>query len=298
MAKKSKWFRVAFEGQTASDGRKVSAQELNDCVSTFNADTYAAPINVDHTRPIIPGGPLDMKGRILALSAKPNDVIKIGTGKDAIDRKGVGLYAEVEPYDGLIALNAIKQKRYPSVEITPNFGGTGKAGLIGLALTDSPAVLGVDMMEFSTQAPAVLNARKQHDDNFFTATVESVELEFEEDATPNAPEASAFTAIANFFNGLTGKPKAETVETPAQPTVSDPKGSEVADPGLAAFGAQMAAFTTTVADSLKSLADGQKASDKAFADFKAKLEAEPDPKHLNRRRPLATGESGNAKADY
>ena len=48
------------------------------------------------------------------------------------------------------------QKVHLSVEIDPNFAGSGKAYLVGMGVTDSPASLGVGIMKFSA------NERKQH----------------------------------------------------------------------------------------------------------------------------------------
>ncbi len=281
MAKKSKVFRICFEGQTASDGRKVSAKELRECVETFNPETYTAPVNVEHTRPIVPGGPLDMKGRVLALSIKENDTIKIGTGEKAIDRKGVGLYAEVEAYDGLIQLNAIKQKRHPSAEIAPNFGGTNKFGLIGVALTDSPAVLGVHLMEFSTKHPDVLNARKQHSDNFFTATVDSIDLELIHQADVSTEQAGAFAAITKFFSAII-PPKADTKTedtTPANPAENGGEGNLA----LASIAQGMVALTALLESSVKSLSDANKANADALETLKTTLEAEPDTRRFKQR---------------
>lgn len=281
MAKKSKVFRICFEGQTASDGRKVSAKELRECAETFNPATYTAPVNVEHTRPIVPGGPLDMKGRVLALSIKENDTIKIGTGEKAIDRKGVGLYAEIEAYDGLIQLNAIKQKRHPSAEIAPNFGGTDKFGLIGVALTDSPAVLGVDLMEFSTKHPDVLNARKQHSDNFFTATVDSVELELVDQTDPGSSEAGAFAAITKFFTAMVPpKPEAKTEDTPpAKPAENGGEGNVA----LASIAQGIVALTKLLESSVKSLTDANKANADALATLKTELEEAPDTRRFKAR---------------
>ncbi len=295
MAKKSKWFRVAFEGQTASDGRIVTAKELNECAQTFNADTHAAPVNIEHYRPIIPGGPLDMKGRVLALSAKADDAIEIGTGADAIKRKGVGLYAEIEPYDGLLELVAAKQKRYPSVEITPDFGGTGKFGMIGLALTDSPAVLGVEMMQFSTKAPAILNARKQNDANFLTATIESVELEIEDvaDPAPMCEEAKAFASIRKFFDSLSGKTPEPKVEEPKKQDEPSAKSGETGG-DVAKFAAELAPVLGAIEKSLAALSGAQAKTTADFSALSKKLEEEPDTRTFRRRDPVSGGPSKGA----
>lgn len=44
------------------------------------------------------------------------------------------------------------QKVYTSMEIRPNFSNTGKCYLIGLAVTDDPASLGTEYLEFCSRA--------------------------------------------------------------------------------------------------------------------------------------------------
>jgi hypothetical protein len=294
MAKKSKWFRVALEGAT-TDGREITRTDIVDMAKTYNRETYGARVNLEHFRGITAGSPFDMLGNVLNLKAQ-EDEIQIG-GKS---EKRMALYAEIEPLDTLIALNKSGQKIYTSVEIQTDFAKTGKSGLVGLAVTDSPASLGTEVLKFAAKHPlsSPFSARKLNPGNLFTEAL-ATEMEFEDVAAAPATEASAFASIANFFNSLNGKAKTETVEAQNNPAVlTQEKDSEGGDPAIAVFAAQMAAFTSTVATSLKALADGQKAADAAVAALVTRLEAEPDPKHLNRRRPLATGEDGNAKADY
>src|SRR5690606_38778722 len=82
------------------------------------------------------------------------------------------------PNDSLLALNKKGQKIYSSMEIQPKFSDTGKAYLVGLALTDSPASLGTEALEFSAQH-GTFTSRKQDKDNLFSAA-EEAELEFDE----------------------------------------------------------------------------------------------------------------------
>ncbi|EQB9728523.1 GPO family capsid scaffolding protein, partial [Yersinia enterocolitica] len=94
------------------------------------------------------------------------------------------LFAQISPTDDLVQMNKALQKIYTSMEIRPNFANTGKAYLVGLAVTDDPASLGTEMLEFSAKAKrSPLAARKSHPDNFFSAAVE-VQLEFEDVAEP------------------------------------------------------------------------------------------------------------------
>lgn len=44
------------------------------------------------------------------------------------------------------------QKVYTSMEIRPNFANSGKCYLVGLAVTDDPASLGTEYLEFCSRA--------------------------------------------------------------------------------------------------------------------------------------------------
>jgi hypothetical protein len=44
------------------------------------------------------------------------------------------------------------QKVYTSMEIQPNFANSGKCYLVGLAVTDDPASLGTEYLEFCSRA--------------------------------------------------------------------------------------------------------------------------------------------------
>ncbi|SUB20748.1 Phage capsid scaffolding protein (GPO) serine peptidase [Pasteurella bettyae] len=90
------------------------------------------------------------------------------------------LLAQIDPTDELIALNKNRQKIYTSIECDPNFADTGEAYLVGLAVTDSPASLGTDILAFSAGAKVNPFAdRKEKPENLFTASIETT-LEFDE----------------------------------------------------------------------------------------------------------------------
>ncbi|MFO5718698.1 GPO family capsid scaffolding protein, partial [Klebsiella pneumoniae] len=72
------------------------------------------------------------------------------------------LYGVINPTPDLIELNKKRQKVYTSVEIDPSFSDTGEAYLVGLAVTDNPASLGTEMLQFSANAQSSpLSERKQ-----------------------------------------------------------------------------------------------------------------------------------------
>ena len=78
-------------------------------------------------------------------------------------------------------VNKLKQKIFTSIEVREKFADTGKAYLMGLGITDTPASLGTEMLAFSAQHPdaSPLKSRKQSPDNLFTVA-EETELVFEE----------------------------------------------------------------------------------------------------------------------
>ena len=77
-------------------------------------------------------------------------------------------------------MNKASQKIYTSMEIQPNFANTGKSYLVGLAVTDDPASLGTEMLEFSAKAKhSPLATRKSSPENLFSVATE-VTLEFED----------------------------------------------------------------------------------------------------------------------
>lgn len=174
---KSKWFRVAVEGAT-TDGRQIQRDWIEQMADQYNPDTYGARVNVEHIKTFMPRGDFGAYGDVLALKAEEVEV----NGS-----KKLALFAQIEPTPELIALNKDKQKIYTSIEVNPKFADTGKAYLMGLAVTDSPASLGTEALQFSAQHGTLAN-RKQHEDNLFTAA-EPVELEFAEE------QASAFAEL-------------------------------------------------------------------------------------------------------
>jgi len=133
----SSWKRVAISGPTA-DGREIKPQELRDCAETYKPSTYTAVIWVEHQR--CNGA----HGTVFAARLVDNDS-SFGKGQ-------VALEVQMKPNSRLLKLNSDGEKLFSSVEITPNFAGSGKAYMTGLAVTDEPASLGTQELYFSRQA--------------------------------------------------------------------------------------------------------------------------------------------------
>mgnify|MGYP001606087838 CR=1 FL=1 len=187
---KSKWFRIAVAGDT-TDGREIQADWILQMAQNYNPDTYGARINIEHFRSMYPDSVFGAYGDVLAL--KTEKVTIDGEEKDA-------LFAQIEPTQSLIELNKKKQKVYTSIEIDENFANKGSAYLIGLAVTDSPASLGTEMLQFAAGAKVNPFAdKKQRPENLFTAAQE-VALEFEEIKEPQSYSAGLLDKVKKLFS--------------------------------------------------------------------------------------------------
>ncbi|MFJ5349829.1 GPO family capsid scaffolding protein [Pectobacterium parvum] len=179
MAKKvSKWFRVGVEGDTC-DGRIIDANDIQNMADTFDPRVYGCRINLEHLKGLLPDSPFRRYGDVVELKKEKIDDDSAISGK-------LALFAKITPTDELVAMNKASQKIYTSMEIQPNFANTGKAYLVGLAVTDDPASLGTEMLEFSAKAKHnPLATRKSSPENLFSVATE-VTLEFEDlpDAEP------------------------------------------------------------------------------------------------------------------
>lgn len=176
---RSKWTRIAVEGAT-TDGRTIERSWIADMAAQYSQNTYGARINCEHIKGYWPGGEFGAYGDVVALKSEEVDIAGI---------KKLALFAQLEPNEALLALNKKGQKVYTSIEVQPKFADSGKAYLVGLAITDTPASLGTEALSFSAKH-GTLAGRKQDKDNLFSAA-EEAELEFEE----VTDQPSAFAAI-------------------------------------------------------------------------------------------------------
>jgi hypothetical protein len=274
---KSKFFRVAVVGFTASDGRKIEESWIKDIVSTFNAETYPVRISCEHIRGFSPEPPFNCYGSVTAVKSQVDDIVIDGTTE-----KRLALYAQIEPNEQLIAINKRDQKKYTSIEVTEDFSGTGKAALVGLAVTDNPASLGTEALNFSALKP-MFDARKQNPKNLFTAAIEA-DIVLEQAGTDGAGVADAikagFASLATMFSRSDQeKPKEEPKPKAANDNAFD----------VAAFST---ALGEQVAAAVKPATDGLTALQAEFATLKTKLESTEQPQGFSRQ--LATGGGGNA----
>ncbi|MEQ5834236.1 GPO family capsid scaffolding protein [Marinobacter sp. NFXS9] len=184
-----KWFRVATEGAT-TDGRAISRAWIEQMAANFDPAKYGARVWLEHMRGMLADGPFKALGDVHGLRAEEN-----ADGK-------MELHAQIEPTKDLIAMNKDRQKIYTSIEVDPEFSDTGEAYLVGLAVTDSPASLGTEMLQFSSQATHnPLSDRKQRPENLFSAAMEA-EFDFTEDGgdQPGSDEPSLFNKVKALFS--------------------------------------------------------------------------------------------------
>src|SRR5690606_33204662 len=106
-----------------------------------------------------------------------------------------------DPTPDLVQMTKARQKIYTSVEVDPDFAGTGEANLVGLAVTDSPASLGTEMLQFSAQQgdKSPLAARKQSPHNVFTAAIETA-LDFSDAEPEQDDKPSLLDSIKQLFS--------------------------------------------------------------------------------------------------
>jgi hypothetical protein len=142
MAQKSKFFRVAVEGAT-TDGRKIDRAQIEQMAKNFNPAKYGARIWLEHFRGIYPDSSFRAYGDVTAVKAEEVEID---------GQKKMALFAQIEPLPDLVAMtNKAKQKIYTSIEMDPQFAGTGEAYLVGLGVTDTPASLGTEILAFASQ---------------------------------------------------------------------------------------------------------------------------------------------------
>lgn len=168
--KPRKKFRVAVSGNTV-DGREIQPQHLRDAAANYNLSVYAARVNIEHFLSPYPGSDFGAMGDVTALSTEDITEGPLA-GRTA-------LYAEIDPSDRMVQMTDKGQKVYSSIELAPQFALNGKAYVVGLAMTDTPASLGTDRLKFAAQQRASVMAfnNQQGDPPMFTEAIEAEVIE-------------------------------------------------------------------------------------------------------------------------
>lgn len=145
----TKFVRVAKSGDTI-DGRKIDPAHIDQMAASYNPATYGARIWMEHLRSYLPSGDFRAYGDVVAVKAETDpDGSKV-------------LLAQLAPTPDLVKVWADRQKVYFSIEIDPNFANSGSAYLVGLAVTDSPASLGTEMLTYAVKSDLAPAQVKTH----------------------------------------------------------------------------------------------------------------------------------------
>lgn len=279
MAKKiSKWFRIGVEGDTC-DGRVISATDIQEMADGFDPRVYGCRINLEHIRSVIPDSPFCRYGDVTEVKAEVIDDDSALNGK-------LALFGKIAPLDNLLAMLAKGQKVYTSMEIRPNFANTGKCHLIGLAVTDDPASLGTEYLQFCSHAQQnpLAGKKDQPGDLFSVATL--AELEFED-----LPD-TLLTRLSDTVKGIFSRKQTddnarfgdvhEAVTAIAERVQTGGESAEV----------RFSAIETELADVKKALAEQADATSQQFSTIKTTLEHTED--KTQPRRKLSAGGDGDS----
>lgn len=274
---KTKPFLLATAGSTV-DGRTIDDKLLKEMASSYDPKTYGARLNIEHIRGISGDKPFRSYGDVLELSTADVDVNFNGKTE-----KRLGLYGVFDVTDDAKALNDAGQKVYSSIEIDDNFGGKGFAYLMGCALTDSPASIATQRLQFNRSLPGTINLSRD----------EAAALEFTEDK--GADDGGTFlTGLKGILDGFASKftaPKPE--EKPG--VVTEPKAEAGFDfstlqPLFEGFAKSVATEIGAMRTELRTEVDGLALQFQKLSD-----EKEATPAHQYNRRPLSDGKAGAYK---
>jgi len=283
---RSKMFCVAVEGATC-DGRTIERNWLTEIASSYDPNKYGARVFIEHIRGLNPEWGFRCMGDVVAVKT---DTVKID-GKDRL-----ALFAQIEPTTEFVSMTKAKQKIYSSIEVDPNFAGSGKAYLKGLGVTDSPASLGTEMLQFAAENPdaSPLKARKHSPENFFSVAIES-DIQFDEIEDKPSAIDQLFARIETLFKGP--KPE-EPAPTQAPNAPAGPTDFARAAEAVTALAEHVRQQDQRFAASDRENANLKSQLQQLSADFTAlKTQLEGTVVHSQTRRPPATGNNANELTD-
>ena len=259
MAKKvSKFFRIGVEGDTC-DGRIISASDIQEMADTFDPRVYGCRINLEHIKSVLPDSPFKRYGDVVELKAEKIEDDSALNGK-------LALFAKISPSDDLVAMNKALQKVYTSMEIAPNFSNSGKCYLVGLAVTDDPASLGTEYLEFCRNAKHnPLNRFKANPENLISAAT-LAELEFEDQ-----PE-TVFTALTDKVKAIFSRKQVSDDARMNDVHEAVTAVSEHVQTNLTAQDKRLSDMETALATFKQELTGKVEETSQAFSDLKATLD--------------------------
>ena len=209
---KTKRFLLATSGATV-DGRTIDADHLRQMADSYDPSVYAARLNIEHIRGVSGEGPFRAYGDVVSLETE--DVTVNFNGQP---EQRVALYGVFDVNEDAEALNAAGQKLYPSIEIHPDFAGKGFAYLMGCALTDSPASIATERLQFTSQLSAAVPGLLKYS---LEGKGDAAALEFDTGATPEA--AGLLSGLKGILDGFADR------FAPRQPQAPAPKQAPPAD---------------------------------------------------------------------
>lgn len=287
----SKFFRVATEGAT-TDGRTIQRSWLEQIAKNFNRQKYGARLWLEHYRGMLPDSPFKAYGDVLAVKTEEVD------GK-------LTLLAQIEPLPELVAMNKAKQKIYTSCEIDPSFGDTKEAYLVGLAVTDSPASLGTEVLSFAAQNPTAnpFAGRKTNPNTLYSAGVEvdsALMANQNEDKGESNDTDAALTGVLGKFTAtmeamlskFSGKADTKPETKPTTPATTDTAtdAAELVKQFSTATAAALKEMGQQMGDQLKALQTQHTALSDKFNTLHAQLDKTPAG---HNSRPPASGGGDN-----
>jgi hypothetical protein len=232
-------------------------------------------VNLEHYRGIVPDGPFKAYGDVVAVEVRELE------GEFSVK---LGLFAQIIPTPELVALTKAKQKIYTSCEIDPSFADSKQAYLVGLAVTDSPASLGTEILSFAAKNPDAnpYAARKQNPGTLFTVADETV-IDLEE--TP-AATSSLFNRVAELLGRVKNRSAAD-----------DARFSDVtlAVETLATHSKEQGEALAASVDRLDAMAKRLETVTADFTAFKQQMDTQD---RDSGTRPPATGGDGSVQTEF
>lgn len=280
---KTKRFLLATSGATV-DGRTIDAEHLRQMASSYDPKVYSARLNIEHIRGISSEGPFRAYGDVLSLETEEVTVQFNGQPETR-----TALFGVFDVTEDAKALNDAGQKLYPSIEIHPNFADKGYAYLMGCALTDSPASIATDRLQFTSQLSAAVPGIQRYSRE---AQGDAALLEFDTAATPET---------TGLLSGLKGVLDSFADRFAPKSPAAVPTQTPPADPAAPALGFNAddlrTVFTelaTSIDKSISNLRQETREATDALALKVSKLEqtTETTPAQSHTQRPPSAGGSG------
>lgn len=270
---KTKPFLLATAGSTV-DGRTIDENQLREMAESYDPKTYGARLNIEHIRGVSGDKPFRAYG----------DVLELSTGEVEVNFNGkketrLGLYGVFDVNADAKALNEADQKVYPSIEIAENFAGKGFAYLMGCALTDSPAAIATDRLQFNRQMPGTIKLSLDT----------SAKLEPDE-ATGGEPGNAFLGSLKSILDGFSAKFAGSKPEEKPEPEPD----AQPASFDIAPLTELLGKFTETVGKEIGALRTEFRGEVDALAIKIGKAEdvRETTPAQDFRQRPKSDGNAG------